>query len=231
MNWSALIFRNIRFHARANLGVAIGAALATAILTGALLVGDSMRWSLRHMALERLGNIQYSLASGDRFFRAALAQEISSEVNVPTAPAILLSGSLRSPDGSNAVNRVQVLGVDSSFWTLAEQQLQGVAWNEDTILLNEPLASKLGAHAGDTFLLRLPKPSQLSREAPISSQENATTTLRMRVGAIVNSSQLGHFQLRSVQELPLQCLDSTQPSAKTARLHKSGQPIISGATR
>ena len=37
-----------------NLAVLLGAGVATAVLTGALLVGDSVRGSLRDLALERL---------------------------------------------------------------------------------------------------------------------------------------------------------------------------------
>ena len=43
---------------------------ATAVLTGALLVGDSVRGSLKHLALDRLGGIDYVLVT-PRFFRAA----------------------------------------------------------------------------------------------------------------------------------------------------------------
>ena len=44
-----------------NLAVLLGAGVATAVLTGALLVGDSVRGSLRDLALERLGRIDHAL--------------------------------------------------------------------------------------------------------------------------------------------------------------------------
>ena len=53
-----------------NLAVACGVAVGTAVLTGALLVGDSMRGSLRHLTLDRLGRIEEVLVA-DRFFRQA----------------------------------------------------------------------------------------------------------------------------------------------------------------
>ena len=43
MTWGTLIARGLRFHWRAHLGVLLGATLATAILAGALAVGDSVR--------------------------------------------------------------------------------------------------------------------------------------------------------------------------------------------
>ena len=59
-----LILSSLWFHWRTNLAVACGVAVGTAVLTGALLVGDSMRGSLRHLTLDRLGRIDE--ASGDR---------------------------------------------------------------------------------------------------------------------------------------------------------------------
>jgi hypothetical protein len=75
-------------HARSHLGVVLGAAVGSAALIGALLVGDSIRGSLRHMALARLGDVTVALESGDRFFRDKLADEFS----VGAAPMAQLSG-------------------------------------------------------------------------------------------------------------------------------------------
>ena len=44
-----LLFRNLRYFRAANLAVVAGMAVATAVLTGALMVGDSVRGSLRDL--------------------------------------------------------------------------------------------------------------------------------------------------------------------------------------
>src|SRR5206468_7686455 len=64
-----LVLRSLRFHARAHLGALLGATVGSAVLIGALVVGDSVRGSLREMALARLGKVQIALAANDRFFR------------------------------------------------------------------------------------------------------------------------------------------------------------------
>ena len=46
------MLRNLIFFWRMNLAVTLGAAVAAAVLTGALLVGDSVRGSLRELTLE-----------------------------------------------------------------------------------------------------------------------------------------------------------------------------------
>ena len=96
-----LIIAAFLHHWRMNLAVAAGAAVGTAVLTGALLVGDSMRGSLRHLALDRLGRIDEALLA-DRFFRAQLADELvqaqdADKMISAAVPAIILSASMENP--------------------------------------------------------------------------------------------------------------------------------------
>ena len=50
--------------------------IGTAVIGGALIVGDSVRASLRQMTLDRLGQID-DAPTGPRFFREALAQNVA----------------------------------------------------------------------------------------------------------------------------------------------------------
>jgi ABC-type antimicrobial peptide transport system permease subunit len=102
-----------------NFAVALGAAVGTAVLTGALLVGDSMRGSLRSLALDRLGKIDEVLAPG-RFFREKLAEELKAtddfkKYGDSLVPAILLPASLDNPNSHHRANRAQVIGCNDDF--------------------------------------------------------------------------------------------------------------------
>src|SRR6186997_2039216 len=81
-----LLRRNLVFHRRGNLAVLLGVAVGTAVLTGALLVGDSLRASLRERALRRLNDVNASLIAG-RFVREELARDVNENA---IQPAILL---------------------------------------------------------------------------------------------------------------------------------------------
>src|SRR5580693_3389438 len=133
MNSWTLIFRSLRFHARAHLGVVLGAAVGSAALVGALLVGDSVRESLRNLALVRLGRVQYALAANDRFFRAALTEEIGGDA----AGVLQLPGTAATDGGTARANHVQVLGVDQHFWRLANNPPTLEAIPADSVVLNE----------------------------------------------------------------------------------------------
>src|SRR5215467_7785420 len=112
MTFARLLLRNLLFHWRGNLAVLLGVAVGTAVLTGALLVGDSLRGSLRRLTLEQLGWVDYALVA-PRFFRAALADELRAD---HTCPVILLQGTAGSGKPPRRATRVTVLGVDERFW-------------------------------------------------------------------------------------------------------------------
>ncbi len=87
-----LVVRNVRHYWRTNVAVVLGCAIAVAALVGSLLVGGSVRGSLRDVALERLGPVQYAL-SAPWYFRQQLATDIGAQ------PAILLSGTVKPAAG------------------------------------------------------------------------------------------------------------------------------------
>jgi putative ABC transport system permease protein len=72
MRISTLLARNLAWYWRTNLAVLLGVATAAGVLGGALLVGDSVRASLRDLVLARLGNTDYVVARNG-FFREDLA--------------------------------------------------------------------------------------------------------------------------------------------------------------
>ena len=69
-----LVRRGLGHHWRVHAAVVLGVATAVAVLGGALLVGESVRASLREIALRRLGGVAHVVRSSG-FFREALAGE------------------------------------------------------------------------------------------------------------------------------------------------------------
>jgi len=74
---TALALRGLRYYWRTNLAVVAGVAIAVSVLAGALVVGSSVKASLRDLAVARLGKADHLVASTG-FFRAALASEVAS---------------------------------------------------------------------------------------------------------------------------------------------------------
>jgi putative ABC transport system permease protein len=198
MNSRRLIWRSLTHHARSHLGVVLGAAVGSAALIGALLVGDSIRGSLRHMALARLGEVTVALESGDRFFRDKLADEFT----FGAAPLAQVAGTATRSDGEVRANNVQVIGIDDRLAEVAKKYPQFSTNAGDVVILNTALASHLGVKPGDSVLLRVQKPSLLSREAPITPQQDSAVALRLAVAGVAAEEEFGRFSLRASQLPP-----------------------------
>jgi ABC-type lipoprotein release transport system permease subunit len=202
-----LVLASLRHRAGTHLGVLLGAILATAVLVGALAVGDSVRGSLREMALTRLSGVHLALHTRERFFRDGLGRAIGHELRNPTAAVVLLRGTatVERADGSGGelrAGQVQVLGVDEAFWNIVGGGLRP----DDGVLLGGPLARTLNARIGDSVLLRIDKPGLLSRDAPLSTIEDATTTVRVPVTGILPDDHGGAFRLDATQVPPLNAI-------------------------
>src|SRR5687767_13269151 len=87
MTFFTLIRRSATYHWRTNLAVGFGVAAAVAVLGGALIVGDSVRGSLRDLALGRLGRTQDVLSSAT-FVREGLAAVLAEATGAGAAPLL-----------------------------------------------------------------------------------------------------------------------------------------------
>ena len=191
------MFRSLWYYRRTHVGVLLGAAIGTAVLTGALLVGDSVRGTLIASAMARIGQARLAIASGDRFFRAALADEFAGTGSTPGAAALAVRGLATSSDGTAAANDVQIIGVDDRFLAFAPVPSQLTAPADGYVLLNRRLAEQLKASPGQRVILRLDKPSLLARDLPLASGEDASMIMPLTVAAIVDDAQFGDFSLRA----------------------------------
>ena len=91
MSFWRLVLTSLLHYRRLNAAVAMGAAAATAVLTGALLVGDSVRGSLTAITFDRLGRIDEALVT-DRFFRTELADELAATPEFQEYYVVLAAG-------------------------------------------------------------------------------------------------------------------------------------------
>ncbi|MDC0316391.1 FtsX-like permease family protein [Verrucomicrobia bacterium] len=201
--WS-LVLKSFRYYAKSHVGTIFGVAVGAMVLVGALLVGESVKGSLRSMAEARLGKVELTLSSNDRLFRAKLAEQIQTELGANTTSMLQLPGIAKRPSGQSRANNVVVLGVEKAFWELALKQPEFKDIPEDGIVLNERLASQLGnLKVGNVINLRVHNPSQLSRDAPMAPIEDSTASLaQMKIIAIVSEKEFGRFSLKASQVPP-----------------------------
>ncbi|MCE9527068.1 MAG: FtsX-like permease family protein, partial [Planctomycetales bacterium] len=197
------LFRSLVFHWRMHLAVALGVAAATAVLTGALLVGDSVRGSLKLLALDRLGKIDQILVT-DRFFRQQMAPE---RKGIYVAPAILfpsVTAEYAAAEGRRRAAGVMLVGCDDSFWQLGSEATKPKkSPGRGEIVLNSTLAAELAADVGDSVIIRLPKSDQIPADSALGKKQDRLTSLAdLKVIAIIPTESLGRFSLQPMQTAP-----------------------------
>jgi len=195
-----LILRSLRHYWRSHLAAAMTAMICTAVLTGALLVGDSVKAGLRQLAALRLGRIHYSLAAREVPFSDRLANRIHGRTGLEAAAVLTADGLLERPDGTLRINSIRILGVDEAFFAFGSAGQAVPTANH--LAVNETLWQRLGGQATD-MILRLDNPSALSRDLIFASDKQARTTLAVRIGAVVPDTAMGRFGLQAEAQTPL----------------------------
>ncbi len=199
--------RSLTYFWRIHLAVLLGVAVAAAVLTGALLVGDSVRDSLTDLTLDRLGDIDHALVS-ERFFRSGLARDIErASDGLTVVPAVTVDGSAAHASAGTRASRVTILGVDSRFGNLFDANVPGLdrLGAATPFVANESLSSELNASVGDAVLLSFELPADVHRESLFGREEvsESIQTVRVRLAGIVPDRGMGRFGLRARQNAPL----------------------------
>jgi hypothetical protein len=206
-----LITQNLVFHRRIHFAVALGVAAATAVLTGALLVGDSVRGSLRHLTLDRLGRIDELLVV-DRFFRQEIASDMAADRDArkhyaEIVPAILVpsaTAETQSAEHRQRASSVTLVGCTDSFWKLGSEAHRPKSLpHGNEVVLNAPLAAELSAKTGDTIILRLAKAAQIPADSALGEKTDRITSLaELKVVDVIGAESLGRFSLQPTQVAP-----------------------------
>ncbi|MEM1443449.1 MAG: hypothetical protein AAGF67_13970, partial [Verrucomicrobiota bacterium] len=204
MNGFRLILKSLRHYRWINLSVLAGVALTSAILSGALVVGDSVKESLRQNAAARLSETGPVVVGGERFVTADLADRMGKMMKEgAVAPVLLIEGTASNRSGGKRVNQVQVMGIDDRFWQMSIGGKAPEGFEDDRwIGINEPLAQRIAAGEGDTLIVRVELPGALSKDAPLSGESEQTTPFTAKVSSVVTSDEFGLFSLRAEQVPP-----------------------------
>ncbi|MDE0101955.1 MAG: hypothetical protein OXN89_06210 [Bryobacterales bacterium] len=115
MRARTLVARSLLHFRAVHCAVALGVGVGTAVLAGALVVGSSVRGSLRSLTLDRLGAIDFA-AVGERYF----LEEASGAFEHPfrAAAAVLVRASAEHAETGSRASPVRIHRVDHALWQL-----------------------------------------------------------------------------------------------------------------
>ncbi|MEI7955548.1 MAG: hypothetical protein WCJ66_10310, partial [Verrucomicrobiota bacterium] len=238
MSGLSFTLRGLWYFRASYLGVLAGAALGAMVLLGAMMAGDSVNQTLRQVANARLGKVDAVFAGGDRFFRSALADDLTAHHAAETvAPVLIVKASVTAQRSGRALGNVQVVGVDGRFWhlgprgSLHQEFADSVdAPQEQNFFVNEALARSLDLLANgnlisnQTLVLRFDKPGMIARDAPLAGKAAEVIALSGNVDRVCDEAQFGRFSLETTQMpqatvfVPLERLQQTLGLAAKANL-------------
>lgn len=185
------VFRSLWYDRWIHVAVLFGVLCATAVLTGALLVGDSMRGSLRDLTLNRLGRID-TILLGSRFF-AKPRGDLLPPPWTETVPGVLLPG---AAEFDAKISGTQILGLETSFDAAISIDRLG----RDEAMINRTLADRLGVGVGETVSLRLASPQSIPAESSLGRRNDLVIRTRITIREIMPDRGLGRFSLQSDQQ-------------------------------
>lgn len=228
MSLISLILSNLKHYRKAYLAILAGTIISTAVLTGALVVGDSVRYSLVQLTEVRLGKTRFAIEAGDRFFRQQLASELSHHTQSAVAPVLQLDGIAVNSDKNAQLNKVDVAGIDARFMNLWDTRIKPPA--EDEAIVSSNTAEKLHLKPGNEFILKIRKQSKAPENAPFVSEKESFIAFRLKVTAIADERQMGRFSLKSNQSAPFNVFISLPAMSRRLEMRGNANLLLIAGT-
>ena len=203
MTLSSLVRRNLLHFWQTNLAVIAGVAVAVAVLAGALLVGSSVRSSLRSLALERLGSVDLVVTSAN-FIDDSFATTLGAAGAIDgmfggVVPLIAVEGFVTHQESGRRASGIQVYGVDDRFWAFHGVDPEVYPLGRRDVFVSEGLALELEAAVDDTLLVRVEMPSAIPISSLHGRRDDSGRTLRLGIERVLTAGEQGEFSFRPQQ--------------------------------
>ena len=195
------ILKSVLFYRRDSLNQIIIVGLLSAVITACLFTGSSVKYSLKAGSLERLGNTNLMISSGERFFYPSLAARVSARSGDSCSPLLETDGYCQNfLTGATTLN-TKILAVSSGFFRFQGYDSLGISRGK--VGINQNLARHLGVKPGDDIIIHYTRPDPLPPGAPFSASGTPGYSRVMKVEMIIPSSKCGNFSLGISQIRPL----------------------------
>lgn len=196
-----IIFRSIKFYKKPVLYQVLIIVLLSAVITGSLLTGRSVKESLKKSAADRLGNTSVLISSGIRYFDPELIRRMKDNSDIVCTGILELNGYCQAPGSQKGAFNTNIYGVKSDFFVF--QGNDSIIIKPGEVAVNKGLADYLGIKPGEDLMVRFAEISDIPKGAPFAPAKDAGKSLLMRVGAILEPDQIGNFSLSISQITPL----------------------------
>jgi putative ABC transport system permease protein len=199
-DFSKIVFKSLRFYKKPVLFQVLIVALLSAVITGSLLTGWSVRTSLKRTAAEHLGNTSLLISSGTRFFDSALAGRLKDSARINCTGLLELNGFCQNMNTQKVVHHTHIYAVTEDFFRFNGKTAMEIIAGEAAV--NEKLAVALGLKKGDELIIRFNENSDIPADAPFAPSREEGRSVVMKVGLILDQAETGNFSLSINQVIP-----------------------------
>jgi len=195
------IFGSLIYYRKDTVYQIIIVAILTAVITGSLLTGESVRNSLKKKSEEKLGNTDIVISSGLRYFDPSLGTRVEEKTGNKTASILEIDGYCQNfSTGQSALN-IKVFAVDSNFFAFNSGDT--ITIDKGTVAVNKRLADFLNLSRGDEIIVRFRSVDPIPANAPFAPKTEKHGSKVMKVNRILSAGQSGNFSLGVSQVVPM----------------------------
>lgn len=196
-----IVSRSIKFYKRPVIYQILIIALLSAVITGSLLTGRSVRTSLKKSSSERLGNTGIMISSGVRYFEESLAERIKVSTGINNTGILEITGYCQSLISQKGAFNTHIYAVNQDFFTFHGNNR--VSINTGEVAISNRLANYLGLITGDELIIRFNEISDIPADAPFAPGKETRSSIVMKVGPVLEPADNGNFSLSISQIMPM----------------------------
>lgn len=201
LNLFLLVRKSILFNLKGAVYQVIIIILLTAVITGSLMTGKSVRSSLKKASFEKLGNAGVLVSSGIRYFDPSLGERIASKTGAKCTGILEIDGYCQHFTSGLESQGIKIYAIENDFFPF--QGNDEVIIKKGELAVNERLATYLGLKQGDELIIRFNAISDIPPDAPFSPGKETNESIVLRTGKILNSAESGNFSLGISQITPM----------------------------
>jgi ABC-type antimicrobial peptide transport system permease subunit len=195
-----ILISSTRFYKRSVIYQILIVGLLSAVITGSLLTGWSVRASLKKTAAEHLGNTGILISSGSRYFDPALVSRLSNSARINCTGLLQINGFCQNLNTQKSVSNTQIYAVTGEFFRFQGNDTIKILPGE--ALINTKLAGSLAVKQGDELIIRFNEYSDIPADAPFAPANAEARSIVLKVGRILRQSDAGNFSLSINQAEP-----------------------------
>ncbi|HOU95141.1 MAG TPA: hypothetical protein PLN06_00760 [Bacteroidales bacterium] len=195
--------------------------ILTAVITGSLLTGYSVRESLKNSAMNKIGNTGFIISSGLRYFNASISGKLESITGVECTSMLEMEGTAQKFNENGNGNRrqnIKIYGINHDFFYFHNLHDKYIGLGEAAV--NEKFARALNLSIGDEIILNHKLIDDLPSGFPFAPSLGEVSTHVFKIKYILSERETGNFSLGISQIIPCNVFVDITELSRTKRANK-----------